>query len=603
MSALGQTGPNAHNSNSHSVPGLSFPQPNGLRGRGFPSSHSATPPKPSPTPQQQQHQSPYGPPQHYTPQQPPQGTYPPPLFSTTPSPVPGVHSLPNGTGRHASTQAHTAAAVAASRQRSAPQRHMSQSQTQLAYVQQQMSQQIPQQVQQQVQQQVPQSVQQVQPLQQTHQMPQQVQQVPQVQQVQPVQSQQPVPQFQQPQQLHQPSDPNLMNQAPHPQARHQPHPQTHQPPHQHPHKQQHQQQSHAQNHQQAPQPLPAQVHQPHAPLQPQPTQQIPVSSAPPQPQPEPIVVPSDDHHSTEMEVDSQEEAGDGDDISPKLIEGTPYVPRTPMGAMMSPPPEGGSYASLEAVHKEVLSYCTSVGYAVVIGRSKKTVPGLKKVLFVCDRAGKPPSRVSPEQRKRKTSSRKCNCPFGFFAIEQRTQWTIRYRPDTIHLTHNHGPSESPLLHPAARKLDSKMVAAVKKLKEDGVGVTQTLEILQQENPHVPLLPRDIYNARAAINRNPQKVDVGIAEERPAIYSKPAPSPEERIRTDLRRELQNAKNDLEKLKKETQKEIEKLKDDLREKDKMIEKFEMFIDLCNQRVMLQRHKLDSGDGSGEASASSS
>lgn len=266
---------------------------------------------------------------------------------------------------------------------------------------------------------------------------------------------------------------------------------------------------------------------------------------------------------------------------------------------MSPPPEGGSYASLEAVHKEVLAYCTSVGYAVVIGRSKKTVPGLKKVLFVCDRAGKPPSRVSPEQRKRKTSSRKCNCQFGFFAIEQRTQWTIRYRPDPIHLQHNHGPSESPLLHPAARKLDSKMVASVKELKEAGVGVSQTLEILQQQNPHVPLLPRDIYNARAAINRNPQKVEAGIADERPAIYSKPAPTAEERIRSDLRRELQVAKNELKQVREESKKEIEELKEKIREKDKMIEKFEMFIDICNQRVMVQRQKLaDSGDGNGEA-----
>lgn len=169
-----------------------------------------------------------------------------------------------------------------------------------------------------------------------------------------------------------------------------------------------------------------------------------------------------------MEVDSQADPAEGSShLSPKVIDGTPFVPRSPMGAMMTAPPEGGSFPSLDAVHKHVLEYCTSVGYAVVIGRSKKTVPGLKKVLFVCDRAGKPPSRVSPEQRKRKTSSRKCNCQFGFFAIEQRTQWTIRYRPDQIHLTHNHGPSESPLLHPAARKLDSKMVAAVKQLKESG----------------------------------------------------------------------------------------------------------------------------------------
>lgn len=287
-----------------------------------------------------------------------------------------------------------------------------------------------------------------------------------------------------------------------------------------------------------------------------------------------------------------------------------------MGAMMSAPPEGGSFATLEAVHKHVLAYCTSVGYAVVIGRSKKTVPGLKKVLFVCDRAGKPPSRVSPEHRKRKTSSRKCNCQFGFFAIEQRTQWTIRYRPDQSHLHHNHGPSESPLLHPAARKLDSEMVAAVKNLKESGkfgsnvvmrdiiltrigIGVTQTLEILQQQNPHVPLLPRDIYNARAAINRNPQKVEAGIAEQRPAIYSKPPPSAEERIRSDLRRELARTKEELAKVKDESKKELDDLKEKLREKDKIIEKFEMFIDICNQRVMVQRERLnDTGESNGGA-----
>lgn len=172
-----------------------------------------------------------------------------------------------------------------------------------------------------------------------------------------------------------------------------------------------------------------------------------------------------------MEVESPGE-DDGDDSAlDKTADSTPFVPRTPMGSMMSAPPEGGSFPTLDAVHKAVLEYCTSVGYAIVIGRSKKTVPGLKKVLFVCDRAGKPPKRVSPEMRKRKTSSRKCDCQFGFFAIEQRTQWTVRYRPDPAHLHHNHGPSESPLLHPAARKLDSKMVAAVKTLKESGMWYT------------------------------------------------------------------------------------------------------------------------------------
>ncbi|KAE9578136.1 hypothetical protein CGMCC3_g5950 [Colletotrichum fructicola] len=295
-----------------------------------------------------------------------------------------------------------------------------------------------------------------------------------------------------------------------------------------------------------------------------------------------------------MEVETLAE--DGDSLEPKMIDGAPFVPRQPMGEMMSAPPEGGSYPTLEAVHKSVLAYCTSVGYAIVIGRSKKTVPGLKKVLFVCDRAGKPPSRVSPEFRKRKTSSRKCDCQFGFFAIEQRTQWTIRYRPDPQHLQHNHGPSESPLLHPAARKLDSKMVAAVKALKENGVSVNETLEILQNENPHVPLLPRDIYNARAAINRNPQKVATGLAENRPAIYSKPHPTAEERIRADLRKELAKTKEDFDKYKEDKQKEIDELKKTLEEKEQIIGRFEMFIDICNQRVMVQRERL--GDASGAA-----
>lgn len=343
-------------------------------------------------------------------------------------------------------------------------------------------------------------------------------------------------------------------------------------------------------------------------------QQAQQAQASPQQQPEQLAQQQDDPAADDMDMDSHGETEhDASGLDSKLLNDPSYVPSQPLGDMMSPPPEGGSYPTLEAVQKAVLRYCTSVGYAIVIGRSKKTVPGLKKVLFVCDRAGKPPSRVSPEFRKRKTSSRKCDCPFGFFAIEQRTQWTIRYRPDPAHLQHNHGPSESPSHHPAARKLDSKMVAAVKQLKENGIkpkdvasspvpadhavgaGVSETLQILQNENPDCHLLPRDIYNARAAINRNPQKVATGLAEDRPAIYTKPQQTSEDRIRADLRRELAKAREDLKKIEDEKQKEIDDLKAKLEEKETLIQKFEMFIDICNQRVMVQRERLAGPDGS--------
>lgn len=82
---------------------------------------------------------------------------------------------------------------------------------------------------------------------------------------------------------------------------------------------------------------------------------------------------------------------------------------------------------------------------------------------------------------------------------------------------------------------------------------------------------------------------GLAENRPAIYSKPHPSAEERIRADLRKELAKAREDFDKLKEDTTKEIEALKNQLAEKDKTIERFEMFIDICNQRVMVQRERL--------------
>lgn len=131
-------------------------------------------------------------------------------------------------------------------------------------------------------------------------------------------------------------------------------------------------------------------------------------------------------------------------------------------------------------------------------------------------------------------------------------------------------------------------------------MSQTLEILQTDHPHVPLLPRDIYNARAAINRNPNKVATGLAENRPTIYSKPQPSAEERIRADLRREILKSKEDYDKLKEESSKEIEELKNKIRHKDEMIKKFEMFIDICNERVSV---KLSANEGGPNGVANSS
>ena len=49
-----------------------------------------------------------------------------------------------------------------------------------------------------------------------------------------------------------------------------------------------------------------------------------------------------------------------------------------------------------------------------------------------------------------------------------------------------------------------------------------------------------------------------------------------------------------MKEDSQKEIEGLKAEIVKKDKLIERFETFIDICNERVMIQRQRLAGDDG---------
>jgi hypothetical protein len=108
--------------------------------------------------------------------------------------------------------------------------------------------------------------------------------------------------------------------------------------------------------------------------------------------------------------------------------------------------------------------------------------------------------------------------------------------------------------------------------------------MRNDNPAVHLLPRDIYNARAAINRNPAKVETGLAENRPTIYNKPGLSVEERIKTDLRQQISQLKDQVEAKDRELadkDKIIADLHATIKERDAKIVKYEIFVDLCNDR----------------------
>ena len=86
------------------------------------------------------------------------------------------------------------------------------------------------------------------------------------------------------------------------------------------------------------------------------------------------------------------------------------------------------------------------------------------------------------------------------------------------------------------------------------------------------------------------------ENLPTFYKKPAMTFEEKLRAELRTEVAEAKAEVAKVKEAWAKDVEHLKEQLVQKDKQIQEFEMFVDICNDRVMFHRKRLAEGEEGG-------
>lgn len=265
---------------------------------------------------------------------------------------------------------------------------------------------------------------------------------------------------------------------------------------------------------------------------------------------------------------------------------------------MIPPPEG-SYATFDELMHFANQHAFAHGYALVIARSKKKgLKAFKKVLIACDRWGPVQhSGMRPEHlRKRNTTSKKTDCKFGFHAVESATEWKLIYRQESSALVHNHGPSLDMSKHAAARKLNPAAMAAIKMYSDAGLSVKETVEQIHIAQPGAMVIARDVYNARALLKREPARFPTMTVNPspQPSIVTRPQISPEQKIRDECRQEVAKAKEETDAARRE----IEELKKQIATKDKMIEKFEMFIDICNGRVMAQRERLtdDGNIGSG-------
>jgi hypothetical protein len=94
---------------------------------------------------------------------------------------------------------------------------------------------------------------------------------------------------------------------------------------------------------------------------------------------------------------------------------------TPLFDDSMPLPPEAVYSSKDELYSSIQEWAARNGYAFTISKSKKI--GLRtKVIYACDRRGKPPQTNQEEElqgrrRKRRTGSRKTRCLFSVTAVK------------------------------------------------------------------------------------------------------------------------------------------------------------------------------------------
>ncbi|KAJ9565565.1 hypothetical protein OSB04_001531 [Centaurea solstitialis] len=133
----------------------------------------------------------------------------------------------------------------------------------------------------------------------------------------------------------------------------------------------------------------------------------------------------------------------------------------------------------------------SLGYIIVIKRSKKKRGVMSKVILICDRGGK--------YRGKYPSLNGC--------------WTLTVRCEK----HNHEPAEDMEGHPYAMRLTENEVRLVEDLSRKNVKPRDILSTLKEQNPDNVSTLRTIYNARQKISATEHK---GVLDYLNEIWLKP-----------------------------------------------------------------------------------
>ncbi|PNP73906.1 hypothetical protein FNYG_12757 [Fusarium nygamai] len=139
------------------------------------------------------------------------------------------------------------------------------------------------------------------------------------------------------------------------------------------------------------------------------------------------------------------------------------------------------------------------GFAKHNGRSYKG----RKIRYSlrCDRYGDPRPSRGAGLRQRK--SRKCGCKWMVIAEAlEEGKWVLRHHPNPEHSQHNHDRSIRPSAHPSHRRLTTRVRATIESMsRRVGIRARDVRAVVQEQHPESIFTQRDIYNARALINRD------------------------------------------------------------------------------------------------------
>lgn len=178
---------------------------------------------------------------------------------------------------------------------------------------------------------------------------------------------------------------------------------------------------------------------------------------------------------------------------------------------LTPSEDRQSFQSLEDVVPRVNKHAGRQGYAIVLGRTKKSkLKVTRKAWLVCDRGRK--SNEPRGQERRHTASRRIECPFSCIATRENESgiWFV----EVVTPTHNHGSTLAGA-HPALRKMTmtSEIKSEISRALTVQTASSKILSSLRipdlitgvnhddSENPFIinPLFKaRDIYNVKAQL---------------------------------------------------------------------------------------------------------